>query len=134
VEKEATIKGEQNDILDLYQKVEDIKDKLSFMTVVMTRTLSEEDFGEDVLHGYQLTMYSLEDEFKEIEPMLNNLLDNQRNFDSAEARIKAGCSQKFIIEDIETVKKYIEYIDKLKVRAEGVLKRGQGLLQRYQAA
>jgi hypothetical protein len=111
---------EQNDILDLYQKIEDFKNKLSFLTVVMTRMLSEEEFAEDVVNGYQLIMISLEDELEQIDSILTNLLDKQRIFESAEVRIKAGFI-KTLDEDIDIVKKYIEYIDKMKVRAEDVL-------------
>ena len=122
-EAKTTIKDEeQNNILDLYQEIEDFKCKLSFLTVVTTRLLSDgEEFGEEVVSGYQLVMFHLEDKVKGIDSMLINLLGEQQSFESAETRIKAGFI-KTPDEDVAIVKKYIEHIDKMKMRAEDVLK------------
>jgi hypothetical protein len=120
-EAKITIKEEeQENILDFYQKIEDLRSKLAFVTFAMTSTLSERGLGEDLVGGFQLIMFSLEDELKQIDSIAITLLGNQQNFESAESRIKAGFI-KTLNEDVDIVKKYIEHINKMKMRAEDVL-------------
>jgi hypothetical protein len=149
MEKGTIIKGEQKDtsICDLYDKLEEMKAKLGFLTESVIGILEKTDYGEDfkdkMIRGFDLLMGSLENEFKNVETILDTLLDKQRLFESLEARIRmAGqgawnTKEAAIInlnKDIDGVKAFLDYINEFKERAEDLLKRGEKLLQRYQTA
>ena len=113
-------------ILDLYSKLEYMESKYVFLTRAaineLNRLIDENnDYEDQIITGLQNTMFSLGDEFKEVDIMLDALLDRQRLFESAEARLKAGILNS---EDIDNAKKFLDHINELKVRAEGVLKKG----------
>jgi len=130
---------------DLYNKLNELKVKYGFMTDAMRNLISNEDYqaDDDTVHGFQLIMYSLENEFNEIKIILDKMLDKQRLFQSAKAGITmteegAWISREVAIqelkESIDKMKKFINHSNESKEKAEGLLKNGEKLLQRYQAA
>lgn len=149
MEKEATIKGEQKDISisDLYEKLEEMKAKLGFLTESVIGMLEKTDYCEDfkdkMIRGFDLLMGSLENEFKNVETIFITLLDKQRLFQSLEARISMAEQGAYttreatiinLNKDIGGVKSFLVYLNESKEKAEGLLKRAEKLLQRYQAA
>jgi hypothetical protein len=145
--KEAIIKEEGHDIPDLYDKLEEMKAKLGFLTESVIGMLEKTDYCEDfkdkMIRGFDLLMGSLENEFKNVETILDTLLDKQRLFESAKTGIiiteqgvfsKREAAIQHLNKDVDEIKKFIVYINESKKEAEDLLKRGEGLLQRYQAA
>src|SRR4030042_91986 len=149
MEKEATIKEEQKDISinGLYDKLEEMKAKHGFLTESVVGLLERTDycdgFKDNMIRGFELLMGSLENEFKEVETILDTLLNKQRLFLHAESGIimtGQGCwatrevAIQHLNEYIDELKKFINYTNESNEKAEALLKKGKELLQRHQAA
>lgn len=145
MEKEATIKEKQKDTLfnDLDDKLEEVQAKLVFLSEsvigLLEKTDYTDDFKDKVIVGFELQIKSLRDDLEGINSMLDTILENQ--FQSAMAQItlseRTGYVSKEVAikdlnENIDKVKKFLDHNNELKEKAEDVLKRGEGLLQKYQ--
>lgn len=143
MEKKALkiVKEESSSPHDIYDKLDELKAKYTFITDAMRNMMGAEDSqaNDEIIFGFQLIMYSLDDEFEEIDTMLDVLLKHHTLLQSAEAGITmtaqgAWATKEKAIEclneDIEKLHKVNIYSRELKREAEDLTRKAEELLKR----
>jgi hypothetical protein len=130
-------------IMDIYEKLDNCKNKHVFLTQATINLLECTDINDNIISGFQQTAYSLKSEFKELEKMFDVALHQQRLLESAEAGIiiteQGGWQTREIAikklkEDINKLNTFSVYINSLREKTDRLMKKAEGLLKEIQVA
>lgn len=75
-EKESP-KAKDKNLSDILDKIEDCKNKLSFLTIAITRILASDNHCQNTICGLQSLMFPLEDDLDKISSELNEIFNNR---------------------------------------------------------
>jgi hypothetical protein len=143
MEKESLkiIEEESPSLQSLYDKLNDLKDKFTFIGTATRKMLATEDYfpNDDIINGMQLITYSLEDEFDEINTMLNTLFKYQHLLESAKAGItmteegawiKKNKAIEVLNESIHNLDMLVDYTNNLEEEIENLMVKAHQLLEK----
>lgn len=143
MEKESLkiIEKERPSLQSLYDKLDNLKDKFTFIGIATRKMLATEDYfpNDDIINGMQLIAYSLENEFDEINTMLNTLFKYQHLLESAKIGITMTTQGAWTTKDkaievlnesLHNLDMLIDYTNELEEEIENLMIKAHQLLER----